>query len=502
LGNDEFELIYNISSGEKFIFNDLSLKLPIDYDVNDFSKLNKIFDKIRGEAYSLNSIDKILNEIDKISLENQYEFLTSDVNEEIIDNLINLTFIIKESEKFYVEKINIFGNNITREDVIRNNLIVDEGDPFNNLLHTKSINNLKGLNFFRTVSTEVLDGSITNQKIINIEVVEKPTGEISAGAGIGSDGGTVAFNVKENNFLGRGIEFASDLTLSTGSVKGLLSLNNPNYHGSNKSLNASLESSVYDRLKDFGYKSNKVGFSVGSGFEYYNNLFLNLGISSYVEKLETDGTASASMVKQKGNYFDTFFNYNFDYDTRNQKFQTINGFRSKFSQSVPLISENYSLTSRYNYKIYNQWLNENVASFAFYVATANSLSNKNVKLSERLYLPASKLRGFERGKIGPKDGTDHVGGNNSMAMNVATTLPQIFPNFDEIDFSIFMDAANVWGVDYSSSLSDGSKIRSSMGLAINLYTPVGPLSFVIAEPLTKNNDDITESFRFNLGTTF
>ena len=502
LGSDEFELIYNISPGEKFIFNDLSLKLPIDYDVNDFSKLNKIFDKIRGEAYSLNSIDKILNEIDKITLENQYEFLTSEVNEEIIDNLINLTFIIKESEKFYVEKINIFGNNITREDVIRNNLIVDEGDPFNNLLHTKSINNLKGLNFFRTVSTEVLDGSITNQKIINIEVVEKPTGEISAGAGIGSDGGTVAFNVKENNFLGRGIEFASDLTLSTGAVKGLLSLNNPNYHGSNKSLNASLESSVYDRLKDFGYKSNKVGFSVGSGFEYYNNLFLNLGISSYVEKLETDGTASASMVKQKGNYFDTFFNYNLDYDMRNQRFQTTNGFKSKFSQSVPLISENYSLTSRYNYKIYNQWLNENVASFAFYVATANSLSNKNVKLSERLYLPASKLRGFERGKIGPKDGTDHVGGNNSMAMNVATTLPQIFSNFDEIDFSIFMDAANVWGVDYSSSLSDGSKIRSSMGLAINLYTPVGPLSFVIAEPLTKNNDDITESFRFNLGTTF
>ena len=157
--------------------------------------------------------------------------------------------------------------------------------------------------------------------------------------------------LKENNFLGRGIEFASDLTLSTGSVKGLLSLNNPNYHGSNKSLNFSLESSVYDRLTDFGYKSNKTGFSVGSGFEYYNDLFLNSGISSYVEKLDTDHTASASQQKQAGNYFDTFFNYNLDYDMRNQKFQTTNGFRSKFSQSVPLISENYSLTNSYDYKI-------------------------------------------------------------------------------------------------------------------------------------------------------
>ena len=108
LGNNKFELIYNISSGKKYFFNNLSLKLPIDYDKKNFNALINIFANLKGENYSLNSIDKILNEIDKIVLNEQYEFLKSSVNEEILDDLINLTFNIAESEKFYVEKINIF----------------------------------------------------------------------------------------------------------------------------------------------------------------------------------------------------------------------------------------------------------------------------------------------------------------------------------------------------------------------------------------------------------
>ena len=105
--NDEFEIIYNISSGKKFYFNEFNLNLPADYERVNFQKLDKIFKELKGEYYSLNSIDKILKEIDKIVLNEQFEFLKSTVNESIEDNLINLTFDIGESEKFYVKKINI-----------------------------------------------------------------------------------------------------------------------------------------------------------------------------------------------------------------------------------------------------------------------------------------------------------------------------------------------------------------------------------------------------------
>ena len=502
LGNDEFELIYNISSGKKYFFNELNLKLPIDYELSNFIRLTTLFEKMKGENYSLNSIDKILKEIDKIVLNKEFEFLNSTVNEKINDNLINLTFEIIESEKFYVEKINIFGNNVTSETVIRNNLLLDEGDGFNELLQTKTINSLKSLNYFSNVKSEVIRGNTENQKIINITVEEKPTGEISAGAGLGTNGGTVAFGISENNFLGKGIQFSTDVSLSPESLKGLISMNNPNYKGSNKSLNFTLESTVTDRLKNFGYESNKTGFSIGSGFEYYDDLFLFTGISSYIEKLTTDSTASANIKKQEGSYFDTFFNYTLNYDKRNQRYKPTDGFISRFTQNVPMISENFTLTNSYDYKMYNKWLSDNIASLGFFVSSTNSLTSKNVKLSERLFLPSSKLRGFETDKIGPRDGTDYVGGNYAMTLNIATTLPQVLPSFQNTNFSLFLDAANIWGIDYSSSLSDDSTIRSSIGLAVDFFTPIGPLSFSLSEPITKNKNDITESFRFNLGTTF
>ena len=502
LGNDEFEIVYNISPGKKIYFNEFELNLPNDYEPDNFAHLNKVFKKLKGKYYSLNAINEILDEIDKIALEEQFEFLKSTVEENFKDNLINLTFNISESEKFYVEKINIFGNNITREDVIRNNLIVDEGDAFNELLQNKTLNSLKSLDFFSNVKSEVIDSDNANKKIINITVEEKATGEIMAGAGIGTDGGTVAFGVSENNFLGRGIEFSSDVSLGADTLKGIISLNNPNYKGSNRSLNGSIESRIVDQLKNFGYKSNKTGFSVGSGFEFYDDLYWNTGISTFVEKLETDSSASASMKKQEGSYFDILFNQTFIYDKRNQKYKTSEGYISSLRQNIPLISESYTLTNAYNYKVYNEWLDENVFSFGFFAKNTNSLSGKNVKLSDRLYLPSSKLRGFEAGKIGPKDGADYIGGNYATSINVATTLPQIMPNFQNLDISIFFDAANVWGIDYNSSLEDGSKIRSSAGVAIDFFTMIGPLSFSLTEPITKSKNDLTESFRFNLGTTF
>jgi outer membrane protein insertion porin family len=502
LGNNKFEIIHNITPNIKYYFNDMELILPTEYDESNFVELKNLFIELKGEPYSLNSINKILKQIDKVTLQEQYEFLSSTVTEKIDNNLINFIFNIEESEKLYVEKINIFGNNITREEVIRNNLSVDEGDAFNKLLHKKSINNIKSLNFFSQVDSEILQGSTQKQRILNISVDEKPTGEITAGAGVGSSGSTISFGVTENNFLGRGIEFGSDFTISEESVKGLISVINPNFQGSDRSVNFVLESTVTDRLVNYGYKSSKTGFSIGTGLEYYEDIYLNAGISAYIENLKTDSTATATVKKQKGSYFDTYFNYTLDYDERNQRYQTTDGFRSRFTQNVPIISENYTLKNTYDYKVFNEWLNENVASIGFFIGTANSITDKDVKLSDRLFIPQNKLRGFESGKVGPKDGSDFIGGNYAASINIASTLPQILPESQNTDFSIFFDAANVWGVDYSSTIANSSKIRSSVGIAVDFFTPIGPLNFSLSEVITKDTNDITESFRFNLGTTF
>jgi outer membrane protein insertion porin family len=119
-----------------------------------------------------------------------------------------------------------------------------------------------------------------------------------------------------------------------------------------------------------------------------------------------------------------------------------------------------------------------------------------------LSIPSSKIRGFERGKIGPKDGADFIGGNFLASINFQSNLPIFFQNSQNLDAIIFLDAANVWGVDYDSSIDDGSKIRSSIGIGVDWLTAVGPVTFSLSHPLSKKDSDIEETFRFNLGTTF
>ena len=143
-----------------------------------------------------------------------------------------------------------------------------------------------------------------------------------------------------------------------------------------------------------------------------------------------------------------------------------------------------------------------IVSTGIYSRAVNSLSNDDVRASKRLYVPSSRLRGFESGKVGPTDGSDHVGGNYVVTFNTSSTIPYVLQTQENMDLKIFFDAGNIWGVDYSSSLDDSNSIRTSTGFALEIITPVGPLSFSYAEAISKTSTDKTESFKFQLGTTF
>ena len=500
--DDNFELIFSIDPNIKYFFNDISLELPADFNEENFDSLKILFEEIKGKPYSINYVSDILEEIDLITTNEEYHSIKATVDENIDKNQINLKFQITETEKFFVEKINIYGNNITREDVIRNNLEIDEGDPFNEILAKKSENKLRSLNFFKNVKSEVLPGSSNNTKIINYSLVEKPTGEISAGAGVGTSGGTIGFSVKENNYLGKGVAVEANATLTEESVKGMLSIYNPNYKNSDKSVNFSVQATEVDRLTDFGYKNDKIGFSVGTDFEFLDDFDFGVSTSAFYERVETDDTASTQQKKLEGNYFDTFLKFNFDYDKRNQFYQPSDGFRSRYYLDIPVISKTNTLTNTYDYKVYSELFEQNVSSASILLKAAKSITNDGIKLSERLYVPSSRLRGFEKGKIGPQDGDDYIGGNFVAALNFTSTLPQILENAENVDVAVFFDAANVWGVDYDSSLDTSDKVRSSIGVGVDWFTVIGPLNFSLAMPITKDVNDKTETFRFNIGTSF
>jgi len=502
IDESNFELIFNINAGKKYYFGQIDLIIPDEYSPESFKKIINVKDKLKGKTYSLNKIKKILNEIDEIALTKEFEFISAKYKENIIDNNINLSIKLEESKKFYIERINVFGNYITEENVIRNSLLVDEGDAYNEILVNKSINEIKSRRLFKTVNKIIDDGSSKDLKIININVEEQPTGEIFAGAGTGTSGSSLSFGIKENNYLGKGVKLDSQVSISDTALQGSLTINNPNYKNSQKSLRTSLEATKIDQMSRFGYESTKTGFSIGTVFEQYEDIYFSPSISNYLETLKTSSVASDAKKKQKGDYFDSSFNYGLSLNKLNQNFQPSSGFKSTFFQSLPIYSDDYSIENKYDFvKYYSP--NENaILSFRFLAQSINSLTGDDVRISKRIYIPSKRLKGFEFGKIGPKDGNDYIGGNYATALNFATTLPGIFKDLETIDFSFFVDAANVWGVDYSDTIDDNSKIRTSSGLAVDWLTPIGPLSFSFAKPITKADTDRTETFRFDIGTTF
>ena len=498
-----FELIYNINSGNRYTINNATLDIPIDFDPKDFKEVTNSIEDLKDKKYSLNEINKVIKEIDKISVSRLYDFIDATIEiDEVNNDKLDLKFAVIESDKFFVNRIDIFGNNITEEKVIRNQLEVDEGDPFNKLLHAKSINNLKALRIFGDVKDEIISIDNSQQKNIKITVEEKPTGEILASAGIGNDGGTIGFSVSEKNFMGRGIGLVSSLSLSEERVKGEFTVNNPNFNYTEKSLSTSFFAINNDKMDDSGYDSSEAGFSFGTKFEQYDNLFFSPSFKTVAEKLETNSLASNSIKKQEGNYFTSNIGYAFDYDLRNQRFQTSDGFRSQFFQTLPLISESNTITSGYVYDHYLT-ISETTASVGLFLKNTTGLSD-DVRISERIGLPRKRLRGFKPGRIGPVDqGDDHVGGNYAAALSFTSNLPMVAPNLQNFEFNYFLDFGNVWGTDYrSSDFDDSNYLRVSTGAGVEWWTPVGPLNLTFSHALQKKSTDEFEGFQFNIGTTF
>tara|TARA_B100001939_G_scaffold78217_1_gene66186 strand:- start:229 stop:2421 length:2193 start_codon:yes stop_codon:yes gene_type:complete len=502
INENDFNLIFSIDSGIKYFFNDINLVVSNDYKVDNFQDLNDVFVDLKSTPYSLNSIKKIIKEIDKIALQKEFVFINAKYNEKIVDkDKINIEIFFDEIEKSYIDRVNILGNFITEEKVIRNALIVDEGDAYNEILFNKSINELKAKNIFKSVKSQINTSEKNKKnKIIDIVIEEKATGEIFAGAGTGTSGSSITAGIKEKNYLGKGIALDTNLTLTDDEVKGRFSVTNPNFRNSDRSLTTTIESTSTDFMTSSGYKTSRTGLGFGTGFEQYEDLFINFDISLYYEKLDTSSLASEIKKRQEGDYFENLFSYSITTNKLDQNFQPTDGYRTSFTQTLPLISDDKAVENSFNASKYYSVNDNLILSAKLYLKAINSLDD-DVRVSKRVYIPSSRLRGFESKSIGPKDGTQYIGGNYGSALNLNTTLPNLLNDFENIDFSLFLDAANLWHVDYDSSL-DSNKIRSATGIAVNWFTPIGPLSFSYAVPISDASTDKTESFRFQIGTSF
>ena len=443
----------------------------------------------------------MLEKIDKLSEQKELQFINHNILETLHGNGVEVKINIFEGEKVIIERINIVGNSVTNDSVIRGELLVDEGDPFSTLLVNKSINEIKARRIFGKVEHKILPGSSNNLKVLEISVEERATGEIMAGAGVGTDGTSFQFAVSENNWLGRGVKLESSLNISQEKISGNILVNNPNYNYSGNEVTAALDVSSTDRAATSGFKSSKTGILLGTSFEQYENVFISPNFSIAFEDVEADSSASSAIKKMEGNFFNADLGYGITFDKRNQAFKPTQGHIVNFRQSLPLIQDSSSILNSLNVSAYHDFTEDLIGSFKFHVRAVNGVDD-DVRLTNRLYIPSSRLRGFNTFQVGPKDGGDFIGGNYTTALSVEAQLPNLLPESYRTDFSLFLDTANIWGVDYSDAVDETNKIRSSVGVSANVYTTIGPLSFTIAQDITKSTNDQTETFNFRLGTSF
>ena len=212
------------------------------------------------------------------------------------------------------------------------------------------------------------------------------------------------------------------------------------------------------------------------------------------------GTASESLKKQAGSFTDLTFDYAISSDLRDRSFKPTDGYISTFAQALPIYADSPFIKNSYSFSKYSTLTPNIIGAFKFFGSTITGLEDKDVRISKRLTIPKSRLRGFE--KLGPKDGNDYVGGNYASAVNFEASLPNLLPESTNTEVGLFFDLGNVWGVDYNSTIDEKKKIRSSTGANISWLSPLGPMTFVIAHDISKASTDVPQSFKFRLGTTF
>ena len=504
--NNNFTLTFSINSGKKYKFGDYDLKVSglalKDQDINEIKNIsNKL---LKNEFYSpliISKLNKQVTDLLDTKRYGNYEINIQDIK--TADDKINVIVQLNEGQKTLVNKINIQGNTITEEKVIRDNLIISEGDQLNISKVKKSVDNLKSKQLFSKVDYKTEDSDKKNFKDLNLFFKEQPTGSISAGLGYGTNGGLFEASINERNFLGKGINLNFTGRLSSDVVRGEFAYVDPNYINSNKELAVSLFSEL-DDYKNSGYQNKRVGTKFATKYEIYEDIFFRPNLGAQFDKLEVTGDASNLLKSRQGDFFTTSLGYNFLYDQRDSKFNPTSGSIIYFDQNIAtFFSDIPTLQTGVGVTFYKELFSDKfIGSAKARLANVTAFNDKDVKLSDRIFATPSDLRGFENRGVGPIDSGDHVGGNNLATLSLKSTFPNPIPENLRATTFLFFDMGNVWGADYSNSIPDSSKLRASTGIALDLISPIGPLSFTYSIPISKASTDKEQNFLFNIGSSF
>ena len=502
LSNSKYELVYYIAENERLLISNIIPDNLDDLNYQQFySELNKkIIDN--NNFYDQEIIEKEVDKLNQILIDeniNSYSFQAS-----ILENNGEYFLSISKNieKQLLINQINILGNTITRDKVLRSKLDLEPGNYFLDYKKTKSLRKLNNLRYINSVK---IDEYQDNKKIdLDIIVDEnKKTGNLLfAGSFTGDIGLGFTLGLNDYNFIGSGNELNSSFTINSEQTNFAVNYKQYPINNSNIYNNYSIYNTVDDLTDSFGFKSDKTGVGYSIGYNYSDKVNLSFGFGYNSTKNFSGINSNVYIQDNIGNFNQFTFNFSISLDSRNDNFYPTNGVLNqiKFELSPTAISDDSYSKFRFTNDLYfGNSKNDNFLFLSNRLGLANSLDG-NLKTINAFSLGGINFKGFDYRGIGSTDGQVYLGGNNFYTSTLGFGGKFLFDKSDNINYRTFITSGSIWGGDYSTN--NTFQNRLSAGISLDIMTAVFPISFSYAIPIQKEDEDKERRFNFTIGTSF
>ena len=468
-----------------------------------------------GVTYSPAVIDNNIARMENLALQQGLNFIRVEprVTRNDRDLTLDVTFAITRGPRIFVERIDIEGNTTTLDEVVRRQFRTVEGDPFNPREIRRAAERIRALGFFSDAQVNTEPGTSADQVIVNVDVVEQPTGTLSLGASFSvSDGLGLNLGFQETNFLGRGQTVGLNVSGGTDNLNASANFFEPAFLDRDLGFRLSLFSSNTEQFNAF-YNTQVYGGRTSLAFPAGDYSRFELRYLLQQEEL-TDVSVNSSTILQRdaarGPLVTSALGYLYTYDTRKGALNPLGGVQLRFGQDFAGVGGDVqSITSIALAAIERRVVNEEVTLRATFEAASLNMIEDDSRVTDR-YFGNGEIRGFETNGIGPRDLTavnqDALGGNYSAVARFEAEFPLGIPNEYGLKGGLFLDAGSVWSLNDTEGtagpVDDSFHLRAVLGVSIFWTTPIGPLRFNFTKAILKEDYDEEQNFDLTVSTTF
>jgi outer membrane protein insertion porin family len=504
---DGFLITFTVEEGQRYRFGKINITNQLK-DVNP-DQLRPLLTTAERDWYNADAIDASIKALTDALGNRGYAFV--DIQPQARRNpdthTIDVTYNIKEGPRVYVERININGNVRTKDQVIRRELRIVEGDAFNSAKLQRSEQRIKNLDFFSKVETTHTAGSAPDKTIINVDVSEKSTGEFSVGVGFSTTDGPLAnIGVHERNLLGEGLDLRLDTLVAFRTQQIDLSYTDPYFLNRNLAAGFDLFAMTQDNTTFAGYEQFTMGGTLRAGYQISEALRQTVSYTLRQDRIfNVQSNASYFIADQVGARNSSIVSQSLLYDMRdNRQDPTAGYFASVTTDAAGLGGQARYLRVTLHGGYFHSWAPQYVWSLTGEGGDILGIG-EGVAIEDRFFVGGDNLRGFATGGIGPREinSDDALGGNSYYVGSVTQGFPVGLPQEFGVTGRVFSDFGSLWGLDQTGpTVKDIAAIRVSAGVGVSWASPFGPIRLDLGHPVLKQSYDKNQIFRVSFGTRF